>query len=137
MELFIRIKDGQPFEHPIFGNNFRQAFPNVDIENLPPEFARFIRVPVPEIGPYEIYEGVIYVLADGVCKDVHQVSQMTVEQIAEKQNSIKNTWNASGLFSWIFNENTCSFSPPIPYPEDGNHYRWDEPTTSWVEVTNA
>ena len=44
MELFIRIVDGQPFEHPIFGNNFREAFPDVDTENLPPQFARFVRV---------------------------------------------------------------------------------------------
>ena len=41
MELFIQIRNGQPFEHPIFGDNFRQAFPDVDVDNLPPEFARF------------------------------------------------------------------------------------------------
>jgi hypothetical protein len=41
--FFIRIKDGQPFEHPIHHDNFVLAFPDVDINNLPPEFAEFIR----------------------------------------------------------------------------------------------
>ena len=41
MELFIRIKDGEPFEHPIFGDNFRAAFPDIDSDNLPPDFVRF------------------------------------------------------------------------------------------------
>ena len=44
MELFIQIRDGLPFGHPIYGDNFRQAFPDVDLENLPPEFARFERI---------------------------------------------------------------------------------------------
>ena len=36
--------------------------------------------------------------------------------------------------SWVLNEVTCRWDAPIPYPTDGNRYRWDEPTTSWVEV---
>ena len=44
MELFIRVKDGQAFEHPILGDNFRQAFPNINVNNLPSEFARFERI---------------------------------------------------------------------------------------------
>lgn len=24
------------------------------------------------------------------------------------------------------------WQPPVPYPEDGNDYQWDEPTQSWV-----
>lgn len=36
--------------------------------------------------------------------------------------------------SWVLNEETCLWDPPIPYPNDGKPYRWDEPTTSWVEV---
>jgi len=34
--------------------------------------------------------------------------------------------------SWTFDEETLLWCPPIPYPEDGNKYRWDEETTSWV-----
>jgi hypothetical protein len=35
------------------------------------------------------------------------------------------------LDSWILNEDTCQWIPPIPYPEDGLKYRWNEETISW------
>ena len=34
--------------------------------------------------------------------------------------------------SWLLNTNTCRWEPPIPYPNDGNLYTWDEATQSWV-----
>ncbi len=80
MELFIRIVDGQPFEHPITGENFRQAFPDVDTNNLPSEFARFERVEIPLLGEYEVYESTDYATVDGVCKDVHRIRLMTDEE---------------------------------------------------------
>lgn len=36
--------------------------------------------------------------------------------------------------SWSFDEATLVWSSPVAYPTDGKIYRWDEPTTSWVEV---
>ena len=33
--------------------------------------------------------------------------------------------------SWILNENTCLFESPIPYPNDGKNYFWNENTLSW------
>lgn len=35
--------------------------------------------------------------------------------------------------SWSLNEDTCLWEAPVPYPEDGALYRWDEETLSWVE----
>ena len=42
--------------------------------------------------------------------------------------------------SWILNETTCKYDPPIPYPEDatmtggGNKaYSWDESNQAWQE----
>lgn len=84
LELYIQIRDGQPHEHPIFAENFRAAFPGVDTENLPETFAKFIRVAQPEIGAYEVYEGVTYQWVDGVVKDVHHVRPMTDEERAAK-----------------------------------------------------
>jgi hypothetical protein len=133
--LIIRIKDGQPFEHPILEENFRAAFPGIDLETLPSEFARFERVAAPEIGPYEVYQGVEYQLVDGVYKDVHVVTQLTDEEKTVKQNNVKLRWLEHGWPSWVFNEETCAFEPPIPKPEDNKRYRWDEATTSWIEVT--
>ena len=39
--------------------------------------------------------------------------------------------------SWILNEDTCTYEAPIPYPihMDEYDFEWDEPTTSWVEIT--
>ena len=37
--------------------------------------------------------------------------------------------------SWVLNEDTCRWEAPRPMPTDGKLYRWDEPTLSWVEVT--
>lgn len=34
--------------------------------------------------------------------------------------------------SWVLNEETCLYDPPIPYPNDGKQYKWDEATVSWV-----
>lgn len=39
--------------------------------------------------------------------------------------------------SWVLNEDTCLWDAPVPMPTDGKVYKWDEPTTSWVEVPNA
>ena len=33
--------------------------------------------------------------------------------------------------SWILNEQTCSWEAPVPYPNDGNIYYWNEETLSW------
>jgi len=35
--------------------------------------------------------------------------------------------------SWTLNEDTCLWNSPVPYPDDGNFYTWDESTTSWLE----
>lgn len=36
--------------------------------------------------------------------------------------------------SWQLNEDSCLWEPPIPMPADGQMYRWDEDTTSWVVI---
>ncbi len=36
--------------------------------------------------------------------------------------------------SWVLDEATCRWGAPVPYPEDGKRYAWDESTQSWVEV---
>ena len=134
MELYIQVRDGQPFEHPIFADNFRQAFPNIDTNNLPPEFARFTRVEAPHPGVYEAYEGVTYERDENGFKDVHHIRPMTLEERTVRQDEVKAVWAESGFASWVFDEETCSFKPPIPRPQDRKPYRWDEPTLSWVEL---
>ena len=38
------------------------------------------------------------------------------------------------FLSWALNESTWLWEAPIPYPVDNKTYKWDEPTTSWLEL---
>jgi len=136
MKLFIRVKDGLAVDHPIMGDNFVQAFPHIDINNLPPEFSEFVRIEINHLGVYEVYEGVTYDKIGNVFQDVHHVRPMTAEEKTARQNAVKEEWTRTGFAaSWIFYENICQFAPPIPKPDDGKVYDWDEVTLSWIEVT--
>lgn len=93
MELFIQIRDGQPYEHPIHGDNFREAFPDVDVNNLPPEFARFERIACPNnTNPFEVME-CTYQWVDGVVKDVWVPRPMTDSERAEKETTLTDNCN--------------------------------------------
>jgi hypothetical protein len=35
--------------------------------------------------------------------------------------------------SWILDENTCRWEPPIPLPNDDKNYIWDEDSQNWIE----
>jgi len=40
--------------------------------------------------------------------------------------------------SWVLNEDTCLWGAPTAMPVvEGKRFAWDEPTTSWVEVTTV
>lgn len=132
MELYIRLQNGQPFEHPIFGDNFRQAFPDVDIDNLPDWAAKFERIAPPTPGIYEICES-SYGWDGEVVKDMHVLRAMTDKEKTAKQDQVKAQWAQTGFASWVFNEATCSFNPLVPYPNDGKRYRWNEVNLTWDE----
>lgn len=36
--------------------------------------------------------------------------------------------------SWLLNTETCQWESPIPYPDDGKLYYWDESTLTWVLI---
>jgi hypothetical protein len=36
--------------------------------------------------------------------------------------------------SWTLNEDTCLWQSPIPYPNDGKMYQWNEETGNWEEI---
>ena len=37
--------------------------------------------------------------------------------------------------SWLFDVAILNWVAPVPYPDDGNMYIWDENTLSWVQAT--
>ena len=36
--------------------------------------------------------------------------------------------------SWTLNEATCLWDAPVPYPNDGNDYKWDESAGDWFPI---
>lgn len=134
MNLYIRLQNGQPFEHPILEDNFNQAYPDIDVNNLPPEFAKFERITPPAYGAYEVLEGPFYQWNDGIVRDVWTMRPMTEQ---EKQAKIKLVLENKQFPSWIFNEVKCICEPPIPYPTDGKPYIWDEAVVNWILVNYA
>ena len=131
MQLYIRVENGVAVNHPIVEDNFKQAFPQIDVYNLPEDFAKFERVNRPLIGVYEKNQRAVYEKGeDGVYRDVWYSDRMTEEEILQKQNEVKQAWISTGYVSWTFNEDTCSFDPPIAKPEEGM-WVWDESSGSW------
>lgn len=38
------------------------------------------------------------------------------------------------FFSWILDEETCLWEAPVPYPNNGGKYRWDEIIKNWILI---
>ena len=140
MELYIQIRDGQPFEHPIVAGNLRQAFPGIDTNNLPPEFAKFQRTPRPKVGTFEVADGPVYEWDNGVVKDVYTVRPMTDEERAVKVASedARLEWLKANppAPNWVWNEEKLKWDAP-PLPTTGGPWKIDAVTKDWVIATEA
>lgn len=95
MKLYIQIRNGQPYEHPIIEENLLQAFPDFDVNNLPSEYAVFERLPIPNFGFYEKYSHTTYEFVNGVVRDVHHIVPMTDEEVSAKNQTITEAVNAT------------------------------------------
>jgi len=52
-------------------------------------------------------------------------------------DQVKDAFYAPQPFpSWILNNATCYWDPPVAYPSDGKDYRWDEIGRNWVTEDN-
>jgi len=40
-------------------------------------------------------------------------------------------YEAQPFLSWSLNESTCRWDPPVPYPDDGKNYNWNEESQLW------
>jgi hypothetical protein len=142
--LYIEVVDGVIINHPIFESNLIQVFPDIAL-NDHDKYIPFERVPQPEIGLFQINEGVTYEF-DGPnkVKDVWKIRDMTDE---EKQARIEQVRAMKPYPSWTFDETTLTWSAPVPYPgvmpTSSDHaqtitvfYNWDENTLSWKEITS-
>lgn len=88
--------------------------------------------------------------ADGIAYCRSLFGQNTFWKKASYNRTIRKNYPSPGYFydlhrdafispkpfaSWQFEEESCSWKPPMPKPDDGKHYRWDEFTVSWKEMT--
>lgn len=122
MELYIRIVNGQPFEHPIFGDNFRQAFPDIDVNNLPAEFARFERVECPNLATTFQVDKVQYQWSNGIVKDVWTVREMNDEERAQKiKNLTEGAYSTVEYMKGIAQEN-ISTAPNVAVTQAWTDY---------------
>jgi len=39
--------------------------------------------------------------------------------------------------SWLLDESSCLWQAPVPYPEDGGFYSWDEDQQQWEALSSA
>jgi hypothetical protein len=135
MRLYIRMMNGRPVDHPMVEDNVVSAFPEVDLDNLPDWLARFERVAKPAVGVYEIANGPVYIVENGVVRDQWIVRDMTDDEILIKQNRVKQNWIADGRSpNWVFNEELCCYETPVPYPTTGGPYIWVEQALNWVPI---
>lgn len=132
MRLFIRVENNQPVDHPVTEENIKSVFPDIDIDNLPENWMPFERISQPIPGVYEVVEHAGYLQDGNIIKDSWNIRSMTAEEKLKKQEAVKTAWvSMPGRASWIFDEVTCRFNPPIPYPTDGNAYVWDDTDQGW------
>lgn len=78
----------------------------------------------------------------GTCDDDADVSLVGVVrsniQEAEYTQLKRDEFYARRPFeSWIFDESTLQWNPPVSYPQDGNEYWWDEATTNWKPLDTS
>lgn len=111
--LFIEMRNGAPFEHPILESNLRLFYPNLDPENPPEGYAKFNRIPIRELGPFEAYMATYYEFANEektIWQDVHHIRQLTLAERAEKIREARKNSPGEG---WALDENTLKWIPPI------------------------
>jgi len=131
MNLYIKIENGEPINHPAFEDNLLQAF-----GAIPQDWEPFVRLESPTPSIYQVLDvqESKYQKVNGVWTDVWAVRDMTAEEKATKQQAVKDLWNSvprPNLVAWTFNEETCRYEPPISYPTDGQDYFWQGTTNTW------
>jgi hypothetical protein len=115
MRYLIQLLDGQTVNHPIAEDNFRDAFPDVDLDApLPPWVAWFTRTDPRDL-PVGIYEHQTeaYGWKDGVVVDLWPNVPYTAEEKAEK---IALAMAEDHPSDWVFDEDRCCWTPDLSAP---------------------
>jgi len=131
--LYIKVIDGNTVDHPVFEQNLMDAF-----GTIPPEYQPFIRIARPDISSITVFQNIVetyetptYRQVDGVWQDIWTVVDLTEEEKAAKIAAVRQT---PPFASWTLDESTLIWNPPVPRPDDGKFYQWNEENQTWTEV---
>lgn len=128
MELYIKVQDNTPVDHPILGDNLRHFYSDLSEDNIPEGYAKFVRKPIPTVERFKRLVGSEYVWEGNVITDNWIIEDITEEEKAEMITLLR---NKQPFPSWTFDEIELIWVSPIPKPNDGNQYRWNEDNQSW------
>ena len=102
MNLYIKVENGQPINHPAFEENIIEA-----LGEITSDWEVFVRKPIPKLALYQKFDDpqVTYEKIDGVWTDVFHVRDMTSEEKNEVQQKVKDLWasrpNVSNFTAWV------------------------------------
>jgi len=85
---------------------------------------------------YNTHGGKHY-LPDSLVQDDKQPLRKNFAGVGFTYDPIRDAFIAPQPYpSWLLNENTCFWEAPIPYPTDGEIYKWNEDTINWILQEN-
>jgi hypothetical protein len=118
MNLYIETENGVTKNHPAFEDNLLEAF-----GEIPAHWEPFVRVQRPVPSVYQVLDSnePTYAKVDSVWTDVWALREMTAEEKAALQQSVRDEFTAfrqaENWSAWVLDEATCTMVPPIARPE--------------------
>jgi hypothetical protein len=65
----------------------------------------------------------------------YENGEFTLPATTEAESAVGSSITPRMNPSFVWNNESQTWEPPIAYPTDGKNYRWDEETIAWVELT--
>lgn len=136
MNLLIKVKNEKTVDHPIAEDNLKVIIPDLDINNPPAGYARFVRKPYPDLSTNQRIESIDYVLDSvlseelktPVWTDKYNIEDLPVEDLTEED-----LINIAAESVAAQNEKMrIDTNAAFPAPNDGNLYVWSSGLNKWV-----
>jgi len=132
MNFLIQIDNGVPINNPVSEENLRIFIPNLDINNPPAGWARFVRTPMPEIPDGEVLDKITYKLSYTLSDyygtptytDEYHFVPISDEKIIEQTKEFVRNYNETMK---------RVMGAPYSAPDDGNFYVWSRHSNSWIK----
>lgn len=116
---------------PVFFNNLRYGFKLFNNQNIITDFSYPLQDMVLLSTDQEYINNV---LVNGLFPDINYLLNIWVENngvLLETSIDIILQRPSQPYSSWIYDDQNYMWTAPIPYPNDGNNYMWDETNGLW------